>query len=181
MKARFLLVLSAVPMSICANAQDSGRIQVFGGYSLVDYSVFQRYSGPTTFYKFNGWDASFMGRVAPHLGLEADFGGGFSGSYGTTGTSAIYSYMGGPRVFVDSGKARYYAHALFGGMTFTSPGAISSTSLAVAVGGGADYWFSRHIGVQVLQADYIHNNNNVLGPSHADFRISTGVVFRFGH
>ncbi len=122
-----------------------------------------------------------MGAIVPHVGLEADFGSGFFGNQYGSGTSKIYSYMGGPRIFIDRGNGRFYAHGLFGGMTFSSPGAVSSTSLAVAVGGGADLWFSHHIGVQMVQVDYIHNNNNVLGPSHADFRISTGVVFRFGH
>ena len=180
MRGKLLLSLLVALFSIHAAAQENSRVEVFGGYSLVGYSVFQRYSGPSTLNKYNGWDASVVGRVAPHVGLEADFGGGFSGAYGG-GTSRIYSYMGGPRVFMDRGKARFYAHVLFGGMTFSSPGYVSSTSFAMAVGGGADYWFSRHVGVQVLQADYIHNNNNVVGPSHGDFRISTGVVFRFGH
>jgi hypothetical protein len=179
LRGKLLLLLLGVLFSIHTAAQDNSRVEVFGGYSLVGYSVFQRYSGRSALNKYNGWDASVMGRVAPHLGLEADFGGGFSGDYGI-GTSKIYSYMGGPRVLIDRGKARFHGHVLFGGMTFSSssPAAISSTSFALAAGGGADYWFSRRVGVQVFEADYI-DNNNVLGPSHADFRISTGVVFRF--
>lgn len=83
MRGKVLLLLLVVLFSIHTAAQDNSRVEVFGGYSLVGYSVFQRYSGPSTLNKYNGWDASVMGKVAPHLGLEADFGGGFSGDYGS--------------------------------------------------------------------------------------------------
>ena len=175
MKARFLLVLFAVPLSICANAQDVGRLQVFGGYSLIGYTVTNRYSGPTTLFKFNGWDASFTAKVAPHVALEADFPGGVTSYYQTP--SKTFAYMGGPRLFMNQDKATIYGHVLVGGMTFSAPiGGVAGTSFALAVGGGGDYWFSRHLGVQLIEADYLHNHNTVLGPSHADFRI----FFRFG-
>jgi len=177
MKTRLLRGLFVVLTCVASDAQD--RFQVFGGYSLIGHSVTNRYSGPTTLFKFNGWDASFTAKVAPHVALEADFPGGVTSYFQTP--SKTFAYMAGPRLFLNRDKATIYGHVLVGGMTFSAPiGGVASTSFALAVGGGGDYWFNRHLGVQLIEADYLHNNNTVLGPSHADFRISTGVVFRFG-
>jgi outer membrane immunogenic protein len=101
--------------------------------------------------------------------------------------------MGGPRVTAKLRKASFYGHVLFGELTYrisskgsaeSSPFSSSDTSFAMAVGGGADYWLSRRIGVRLVQADYLRNNNTEPGyfahpGQHANFRISTGVVFRF--
>lgn len=179
---RSLLLCCVVLFSLHAVAQSADHFQIFGGYSLIGYSVYNRYSGPSSLLKFNGWDASFTARIAPHFLLEADSSGGFTPIFSTL-QARTFTYMGGPRVFLDRDKTTLYAHVLVGGMTFSvsSEFGPNSTSPAIAAGGGADYWFSRRLGVQVIEVDYLHNNNSVIGPSHADFRISTGIVFRFGH
>lgn len=177
MKTRLLPGLFVILSCVAVHAQD--RFQVFGGYDFIGYSVTNRYNGPTIFFKFNGWDASFTAKVAPHVALEADFPGGVT-SY-LQSPRKTFAYMGGPRLFMNRDKTTIYGHVLFGGMTFSAPiGGVTSTSFALAVGGGGDYWFSRHLGVQLIEADYLHNHNTVLGPSQAYFRISTGVVFHFG-
>jgi hypothetical protein len=50
---RLLPVLCAVLFSVHTNAQTPYRIQLFGGYSYLGYSVYQIYSGPWTNYGFN--------------------------------------------------------------------------------------------------------------------------------
>jgi hypothetical protein len=83
--------------------------------------------------------------------------------------------MGGPRVSAKYRKLNLYAHVLFGGLRYrTTFGTVpltvdADTTFAMAVGGGADVWLKRRFGLRLLQADYLRNN----------FRISTGVVFRF--
>ena len=185
-KARFLLLLCAVLFSIQARAQDSSRVEVFGGYSFTDYSVYGLYSGPWQLQDFNGWEASATAKFSPHVGVEADFAGGYS-------PSAHYNlrtYMGGPRFSVGFSRVSLYGHALLGGLTFSgaSDYSGSSTSFAAAFGGGADVWFMRHLGVRLIQFDYLLNNNAAAAQTgegaskhYSNFRIASGVVFRFGH
>jgi hypothetical protein len=196
MKVKVLLVLGAVLFSACANAQVPDRIEVFGGYSHVGYYYYPAYQGPWTLSSFNGWETSAAVKLIPHLGAEADFGGVY-GPQSSNCTScprdSIRTYMGGPRVSANLRKVNLYAHVLFGGLTYkTSFGGVegvplffsSATTFAMAVGGGADLWFTRRFGARLLQADYLRNNNPVPGyfahpGQHSNFRISTGVVFRF--
>ncbi len=183
MKVNSLLVLCAFLFSLNAIAQNPDRIVVFGGYSRMSYPIGNLYSGPWPYSGYNGWEASAAGKVAPHLALEADFGGEFTSTYSTS----LKTYMGGPRFFANFGRIGVFGHVLFGALTLDRgfPTA-SATSFAAALGGGADYWVGRHWGVQLGQIDYIRNTNSAAGfqvsagtqPS-SDLRISTGIVFRF--
>lgn len=156
--------------------------------------------GPWTLSNFNGWEASTAVKLIPHVGVEGDFGGLYGPTYcvetcALGSRDRIRTYMGGPRVTASVRKASFYGHVLFGELTYkvhakatTEVPAFSSsdTSFAMALGGGADFWFSRHIGARLLQVDYLRNNNTEPGyfahpGQHANFRISTGVIFRFGH
>jgi hypothetical protein len=184
MQARFLLVLFLLVLPLNLIAQNSSRIEVFGGYSYVGYSVDQIYSGPWTRYNFSGWEASATVKVAPHIGVEGDFGGAYSSPYGRAYN--LRTYMGGPRISADFGKVRVYGHLLFGGLYLDANYLTPNTSFAAVFGGGADYWLKRHFGVQLAQVDYLHNTNTAAtgtgfaggGPS-GHLRISTGIVLRF--
>jgi hypothetical protein len=196
MRVRFLLVLFAFLFSAHAIAQDHSRIQVFGGYSYIGYYYYPAYTGPWTRSSFNGWEASAAVRLVPHLGVEGDFGGSYgpcNDGCGYAYKDSIRTYMGGPRVTAGIGKASFFGHVLFGELTYkvrykpaTGVPTFSSsdTTFAMAVGGGADFWFSRRIGARLVQVDYLRNNNSEPGyfahpGQHANFRIATGVVFRF--
>jgi hypothetical protein len=55
----------------------------------------------------------------------------------------------------------------------------------MALGGGADLWLTRHFGAQLVQIDYLRNNNSEPGyfahpGQHRNFRILTGATVRFG-
>jgi len=162
-------------------------MELFGGYSRTEYSVFSLYSGPWRAAPFNGWEVSAALPFRPHLALEADFVGGYSPS----NHYSLRTYMGGVRVSKQAGKGTLYAHGLVGALTFNSGGlTATATSAAGALGGGADVWFSRHIGARLVQLDYLRNNNQaaVLGFEHGPgttgpgntFRIATGLMFRLG-
>jgi hypothetical protein len=97
---RRLLLLCAVLLSAYANAQTSDRIQLFGGYSYLGYSVYQIYSGPWTNYGFNGWEGSGAFKLAPYLAVEGDLSGGY-GNNGTGQNYNYFTYMGGPRISSD--------------------------------------------------------------------------------
>lgn len=182
MKPRSLLVLCAVLFSVHAIAQQPDRFQFFGGFSDTRFSVYDKYSGPWETFHFTGWEASATAKLLPSLGAEADFAGGYSSPYGTSGS--IQSYLFGPRVFANVSRATLYGHVLLGGLGFGyGP---TTRSFATALGGGADLWVTRHIGAQIVQVDYLYNKNSgatqglATTSSSNHFRISTGVVFRFG-
>lgn len=185
MKARLLLMF-VILFPTFSHSQQSNRFVAFGGYSFTDYYVNGFYNSQSMRQNFNGWDASLSARLAPHISAEADFAAGYS----PTNHWSLRTYMGGPRIFADFGKATVYGHVLFGGLTFNDSVVYGggATSFAMAVGGGADYWFTRHIGVRAIQVDYLYNQNNgadqngtgVSQPGN-NVRIATGVVFRFGH
>lgn len=193
MKVKFLGLLIAL-ISVGATAQqNSDRIEVFGGFSHVGYYYYPAYTGPWTLSSFNGWEASAAFKIIPHLAAEADFGG----LYGPSGNGCcprdrIQTYMGGLRVTANSRRFDLYAHALFGGLRYRTtyggegtPVTVNAdTTFATAIGGGADLWLTHRFGVRMLQADYLRNNNPIPGyfahpGQHANFRISTGAVFRF--
>src|SRR5580693_7578082 len=191
MKARLLLGLSLFLIAISATAQQSDRIEVFGGYFHVGYYYYPAYAGPWTLVSFNGWETSAAFQLIPHLAAEADV----EGLFGPSGSSCcprntIQTYMGGPRVSVNHRELNLYAHVLFGGLRYkttagTTPLTVDAdTTFAMAVGGGADLWLKRRFGIRMLQADYLRNNSPLSGyfahpGQHANFRISTGAVFRF--
>jgi len=195
MKAKSLLLLVALLFSLHAVAQDHSRLEVFGGYSRVGYYYYPAYTGPWTLSSFNGWEASAAYRLIPHLGVEGDFGGvwGPAVSYCSCPRDRIRTYMGGPRVTANAGRVGLFGHVLFGGLTYaTTYGGFqgapsisnSDTTFAMAVGGGADLWLARRIGVRLAQIDYLRNNNSIPGyfahpGQHRNFRLSAGVVFRF--
>jgi len=196
MKVRCLLGLLVFLLPLSANAQQSDRVEVFGGYTHVGYYYYPAYMGPWTLSSFNGWEGSAAVKLIPHLGVEGDFGGVWgppSNSCGSCPRNTIRTYMGGPRVTAKVDMASFYAHVLFGGLTYKTTfvgtqGApsisTSDTTFAMAVGGGVDFWLTRRIGLRLIQADYLRNNNPVPGyfahpGQHANFRISTGFDFRF--
>ncbi|HTS37438.1 MAG TPA: hypothetical protein VMH04_17310 [Candidatus Solibacter sp.] len=163
----------------------SERVQVSGGYSYLGYSVYQLYSGPWKNFAFNGWQASGAFTLAPHFAAEADF----SGNYGSNGAGSNHNsltYMGGPRLSGDLHRLTLYGHALFGALHFNGSYDPVATSFAAALGGGADFWITRHLGAQAVQIDdIINHNSSALGTDQGGpgprnhLRISTGITLRF--
>ena len=189
MKTPWWLLLFVVLQLSFANAQEqsAGRVEFFGGYSRTGYSVYQLYSGPWQGFGFNGWDASAAVKMVPHLDAELDFGGGNASEPGRP--FSLNTYMAGPRVSGDFHRIRVFGHALFGALRFNGSTnfANGDASFAAGFGGGADFWLTRYLGVRLIQADYLHNINaaaaQVSGGGNGPawhYRISTGVVFRFG-
>jgi len=104
--------------------------------------------------------------------------------------SRRYIYVFGPRFTVwHNPQFRIFAEALAGGVHAEAEvsfqaGAVSVSrsasedALAVAVGAGFDWRFSRHFSWRVIQADYLPTN---LGSQwQNNFRASTGLVYSFG-
>jgi len=161
-----------------ASAQDNPKVEVFGGYSYVHVSV----SGENATANMNGGSASISYNVFPWLGAVADFGGYHGGTNGVNGD--VYTYLFGPKVAYRYGKFTPFVQALFGGGHVTAGNNFnfgsSEDAFATALGGGLDWNATPHIGVRLIQAEYLMTKfTDGLNDRQNNARISAGVVFRF--
>ncbi len=191
MKKLVHFALAALFLLGSASAQNLPAIDVFGGYSYLSFNLPSNPGqGITTSQRlaFNGWDLSASVGVFHRVALEADISGhSLNDCYSTTFNCTNLSYMGGPRFnFRDrASKITGFVHVLGGRDNATlvyNGSSLSDTSVALAGGGGVDYWLFRHIGVQLGPVDYFYTRhlNNFGLASQNSFRASAGVVFRFG-
>jgi hypothetical protein len=174
------LILFASTGLAAAQVPTSGN--VFFGYSYynADLSSLGRSN-------FNGWTGSLEGKVAPWVGLVADF----SETYGSedvtvpcTGSPCPvvnistheYNMLFGPRVSFSVGKLRPFGEAFFGVGHVSENGGGSDTSLATGLGGGLDYRIIRPIAWR-FEGDYLQTR--FFGNTQNNVRVSTGIVFRF--
>lgn len=188
------IALAALFLLGIASAQNIPAIDVFGGYSYFDFNApsnpFIAFSSPQRL-GLKGWEVSGSVGLLHHLAAEADFSDrnlNDCGGINLTFKCSDFSYMFGPR-FTLGGRSRRitgFAHALVGqdrmNLPLSSGQSVSDTSLAAAAGGGVDYWFFRHVGIQLGPADFVytHHLNNESVPSQNSYRVAGGIAFRFG-
>jgi len=188
------IVLAALFLLGIASAQNIPAVDVFGGYSYFNFDVPTSPETTSGRLALNGWDFSVAVGQFHHFSVEGDLSGHqLSDCGGVSGLNCSdFSYMIGPRYTVGDRSSRLtgFVHGLVGQdradlPIASSSSTVSDTSLALAAGAGVDYWFFRHIGVQLGPVDYIYTRhlNNYEGynvPSQSNFRASAGIVFRFG-
>jgi len=158
-------------------AQEAPRWDVFGGYSIM------RFDSPTIGYAdysyVNGWNAEVTGNIFRRLGVTLDG----SGHYGSQLT--LYHFMIGPQYTFRREGHRFFAHGLFGkaedtvGIVVPPKTSLESVGRSFGGGGGFDWDFNSRITIRVVQADYL--NTHTFGKGQDNYRVSTGVVFHFGH
>jgi len=144
----------------------------------------------------NGFQATLEGKVAPMLGVVADFTGHYGSlnlpvlcslcTPGTTASANVHQYeaMFGPRVSFPAGKFRPFAEFEVGVGHITTSGSAtaanvitpSDTSYATALGGGLDYKIFKLVAWR-LEGDYVHTH--FLGAGQNNVRWSTGIAFHF--
>lgn len=183
-------LLFLFPVTVAAQHTPAG--DVFGGYSYLRVRPGEGIDG----FNLNGWNAS----VAVHANSWFAVVGDFSGHYGKPtfdidengGTvlvkvdTKVHSYVFGPRFTARPGeRVEVFLHALFGGARMSlSASGLSETenAFAMAIGGGVDARASDHVAFRLFQADYLLTRFGVEGnkTNQHNFRISTGIVFRFG-
>src|SRR5271168_135280 len=193
MKKFVRFALAALFLAGIAVAQNIPAIDLFGGYSYLRFD--QPTSNQTDYQQFdmNGWEFSASVRLLHHLSVEGDLSGHrLSNCADSSGSNSVtcsdFSYMIGPRFTVGdrSSKITGFLHVLVGQDRATLFGldntAVSDTSVAFAAGVGVDYWFMRHIGLQLGPVDYFYTNHltNDSASSQGNFRLAGGVAFRIG-
>jgi outer membrane immunogenic protein len=158
-----------------AGTASAQTVEVFGGYSYLHVSV----SGTNFTASANGGSASVSFNPRSWLGLVADFGGYTSGTGGFNGT--VYSYLFGPKIAYRIGRLTPFTQALFGEVHASVGSSFGSESaFATALGGGLDWNVTKHLGVRLVEADYVLSElDDRVNDRQNNVRVSTGVVFRF--
>jgi opacity protein-like surface antigen len=194
---KLFAVLCVFWTALVASAQDYPKAEIFGGYNYASSDV----TGPGRT-NLNGWNGAATANINRWFGIKADF----SGLYGSKSVgnilgapcppfcnavnvhTHIHSFLFGPQLSYRMDKFTPFAHALFGvGHTSVSiavpvtglPGlnfGLSDTNFAMALGGGVDYNF-RHRLAWRAGADYLQTRS--FGSTPSNFRVSTGIVYRF--
>lgn len=176
----------------------SGKIEVFGGYSLVTGDFTGTYADRNT-HILNGWNAAATFKMSRLVGLDMDLSGyypsyTYPGLGSLTVSARTLSYLFGPQVAVPLPKIKPFAHFLIGGthVGYPPPSGCSpplciytsDNSFTFAVGGGADFALNPRFAIRA-QADLLHtgfstsDNQETYKFHNNNARISTGVVFRF--
>jgi hypothetical protein len=169
-----LLLLISAPL---LSAQEAPRFDVFGGFSYLRFDATTiGYADYTNLY---GWNGGATGYIKLNLGVAIDL----SGHYGSE--MSAYHFMIGPQYTWRRDKSKVYFHALFGkaqnrvNIVQPTRSGFESVGRSFGGGGGFDYDWSPRITIRVFQADFFHSNT--FGSAQNDVRVSTGVVYHFGH
>jgi outer membrane immunogenic protein len=126
-------------------------------------------------------------------GIAADMNGGRASNIAPDVSLAKINYFFGPRYMLSLPRWKdarespsLFGEFLLGGVhafdtVIPSAGAVknSANALAFQAGGGATAWFAPHLGVRVIELDYIYSQlPNASSSRQNDFRIATGIVWR---
>jgi hypothetical protein len=111
------------------------------------------------------------GYFLPFLVVTADFSGVFnSGTY-------FYTYTFGPEVHARALGVKPFAHALFGGGTF-SGGSVNSTGFTAYLSGGVDVKILPFVSARLAQVHWMTTRFSG-GTNKNNMRYSAGLVLRF--
>jgi hypothetical protein len=180
-----LAALTAVP---AAAQQEAPRVEVFGGYTYLQSNLLP---GCNCFH-VNGATGSVNFNVNDWFGLTAQAGVARTGNVRSTGLNLqVFTYQFGPRVTYRREQGTAFGHVLVGGGRASGSlyrqqlsGVIltgKSDALTLTVGGGVDVNLSDRFALRAFQADWLHTRfANGSNDRQNSFRLSTGVVFRFG-
>jgi hypothetical protein len=170
------------------------RLDIFGGYSYMNSNIVV--SGNR--FSLNGASGSVAYNFNKWIGAVADIGVYGQGNVASESRSlTISSFLFGPRVSWRGHKLVPFAQVLLGAGHAT--GTLYTTSLGngtaplgansgfmLTAGGGVDWKASPTIGIRIIQTEYVYSQFlNAAGSPDTNrqnnLRISTGVVFSFGH
>ena len=193
MRKMFLIVaLMLLAMPLAAFAQESPKVEIFGGYSYLHADDCDDNSGPNCDggLDLHGFNISFNQNIVKWAGLKADISGHYGEVTLIPGSPKLdrdsYLFLVGPQFNLPKfERLRPYGHVLFGVMrvNLTSFGLTGRTTVrdsafALAAGGGLDLKLTKKVAVRLFQADYVLTTFD--SETQNNFRASTGVVLRLG-
>ncbi|MGH9935541.1 MAG: outer membrane beta-barrel protein [Blastocatellia bacterium] len=182
MRKLFLIAAMMLALPIMAQAQDSPRTEIFGGYSYLRLD-----DDVNDDRDLNGWNASVNQTIFKKwLGFKADFSGAY-GDFRALGPGTDLSthlFLFGPQFTLrKSERFQPFGHVLFGAARADLDNDIigldvEDTAFAMAVGGGLDVKVLNRLSVRLFQADYVLTRFD--DDNQHNFRASTGLVLRLG-
>jgi opacity protein-like surface antigen len=187
-----LIIFSATASAL---AQESSKVEVFGGYSYLRADW-----GLDANRDLRGWNASVNYNLNKILGVKADFSGhntdGALVYDPFTGASAKidisnFTFLVGPQFsYRKNDKVVPFAHVLLGGSRrkevsgpIAFPGIpafnfdSTNTAFTAAFGGGVDIKLTNRLAFRLFQADYLLSRFN--GWTQNNLRVGTGLVVKF--
>jgi len=166
------------------------KYTVFGGFTTVrnrfDHGPLGSIGLGPAFY-VSGWEASIERKVAPWIGIVADFsqqygtrtGGPFVGAQQENQTFALF----GPQFSLRAThRVIPFAHLLLGpsyGHLGDPQSPYKVFDFTTAVGGGVDIKITGPVWLRAVQVDYLHTKTDFNGDHATQLRISAGIAFRF--
>jgi hypothetical protein len=169
---RLILPLLFVPLA--ATAQQTPKVEVFGGYSNLEANL------NAASFNLNGTDFSVTENVNKWFGGALDFTSHFGTEAGmkvnteTLTYGPVFSYRKHPSVVP-------FAHVLLGAVRGSSDYLdISKPAVhfALAAGGGIDVKLTDRVSLRLIQADYLMTRFSLTRQDNV--RLSAGIVLRFG-
>jgi opacity protein-like surface antigen len=196
-KVPFLLGLFLL-LTLPALAQErpsAPAFEVYAGYALGHLNAGANASN-NEHHNINGWDAQAMAHVNPWMALVIDYSG-YTGTPNVAGGPVdwrIHSLMAGPQLtWRRNSRITPFAHALFGATrlnAFVGTDSLVETNFSMALGGGVDFWATKHFSVRAGQFDYymtrfpnvdFSTGTGIASPDRQNsWRFSSGLLFRFG-
>ena len=179
-----VLAFGCVPF---AAAQETPKVEIFGGYTYVRSNVipsclcFDLHGGSgSVAYNLNNW-----------FGLVGDFGGYKASNVEGTGLDlTIFSYQFGPRIsWRKNNRLTLFGHVLVGGArgsgSLLAPALGGSSQsenvFALTSGGGMDINLNRRLAVRVFQAEHFFTKfTNTTNNRQNNLRLSAGIVIHLG-
>jgi opacity protein-like surface antigen len=185
-----------------ALAQETPRVEIFGGYSYLrvttddDLSPAGARPGSLDSISGNGFIVSGAYNIKKRIGIVGEYSRhtketNLLNLIRQTGLpdvrieTRVNTFLFGPRFTLRGESIEPYAHFLVGGangsLDVSGSGintSDSGTAFTFAAGGGVDIKFSERLVVRLVQADYLRTI--VRGADLNSARISTGVVLRIG-
>ena len=181
-----LLFLSIASINLMAQTQPSNEI-------ALDYTYVHTNAPPggCGCFSMNGGSGSYAYHFGPQFATVIEVGAVHAAKVDASGLDlTLTSYLAGPRFFYRRPRARFapYGQVLLGAVRATggmapanSGGASSSTVFGSTLGGGVEFNISRAITLRAAQVDYVVTTFDNKADKHQNnFRISTGVAYRFG-
>jgi opacity protein-like surface antigen len=171
-------------LATAAQAQETPKAEVFGGYSFVRSKPQTKRVQPfLQTSNANGGSASIAYNLNHWFGVVADIGGY---KPDTTSGGTVVSYLFGPRLSYRA-KARYtpFVQVLFGGAhasqeVFVTPN--TQNKFAMTAGGGVDWKVTDKVSFRTAQVEYLltrFDEGVIHDKGQNGMRVSTGIVFRF--
>lgn len=165
--------------TVSTRAQENRGIEVSGDYQYVRFNPGSGASGINC----QGGSGSFGAYLTSRAGIIGEFGACKVTGLPSGVSAHEMDYLFGPRMYFHShGRLFPFVQALFGGERFsagvTGAGSGATNAFAMTAGGGADVTLTRHVTFRAIQVEYLYTHFG--GASQNNFRLQSGLVWRFG-